>query len=74
MILRTDFHRLFDVGLVSVSPELRIKVSRKIRESWFNGKVYYRLNDQPLSVLPHRMADQPDRGFLDWHMWNCFQN
>ena len=74
LLLRADFHRLFDVGLVSVSPELRVKVSRKIRESWFNGKVYYRLNDQPLSVLPHRMADQPDRDFLDWHMRNCFQN
>lgn len=74
LLLRADFHRLFDVGLVSVSPELRIKVSRKIRESWFNGKVYYRLNDQPLSVLPHRIADQPDRDFLDWHMRNCFQN
>ena len=74
LLLRADFHRLFDVGLVSVSPELRVKVSPKIRESWFNGKVYYRLNDQPLSVLPHRMADQPNREFLDWHMRNCFQN
>ncbi len=74
LLLRADFHRLYDVGLVSVSPDLRIKVSRKIRESWFNGKVYYRLNDQPLSVLPHRVADHPNRDALDWHMRNCFQN
>ncbi len=73
LLLRADFHRLFDVGLVSVSPEFRVKVSPRIRESWFNGKVYYRLNDQPLSVLPHRPLDQPDRDFLDWHLRNRFQ-
>lgn len=73
LLLRADFHRLFDVGLVTVSPDFRVKISSRIRESWFNGKAYYRLNDQPLSVLPRRPADQPDRDFLDWHLKNCFQ-
>ena len=73
LLLRADFHRLFDVGLVTVSPDFRIQVSSRIRETWFNGKAYYRLHDQPLSVLPLRPADQPDRDFLDWHLKNCFQ-
>lgn len=73
LLLRADFHRLFDVGLVSVGPDFRIKVSPRIREAWFNGKAYYRLNDQPLAVLPERPVDRPDRDLLDWHLRNCFQ-
>lgn len=73
LLLRADFHRLFDVGLVSVSPDLRIRVSPRIREAWFNGKAYYRLNGQPLAVLPERSADRPDRELLDWHGRNVFQ-
>jgi putative restriction endonuclease len=72
LLLRADFHRLFDVGLVSVTPELKIRVSRKIREAWFNGKAYYRLNDQPLSI-PDRKEDRPDPDRLDWHFRTMFQ-
>lgn len=73
LLLRADFHKLFDVGLVSVSPDLRIKVSPRIREAYFNGKAYYRLDNQPLAVpdLPEHRPD-PDR--LNWHMQNRFQS
>jgi putative restriction endonuclease len=73
LLLRADFHRLFDVGLVSVTQDLRIKISPKIRETWFNGKIYYRLNDQPLSVVPDAPAHRPDPDRLGWHFKNCFQ-
>lgn len=73
LLLRADFHRLFDVGLVSVTQDLRIKISPRIRETWFNGKVYYRLNDQPLSVLPDLVAHRPDPDRLGWHFKNCYQ-
>ena len=73
LLLRADFHRLFDVGLVSVTQDLRIKISPRIREAWFNGKVYYRLNNQPLSVLPDLPAHQPDPDRLGWHFKNRFQ-
>jgi putative restriction endonuclease len=73
LLLRADFHRLFDAGLVSVTPDLKVKVSRRIRESWFNGKVYYALNDRPLAVLPASANLQPDRDRLGWHYDNCFQ-
>ena len=45
-----DFHRLFDAGLVSVTPDMTIRVSPRIREAWFNGKAYYRMDGQPLTV------------------------
>lgn len=74
LLLRADFHRLFDVGLVSVSGDMKIKISPKIRETWFNGKIYYRLNDQPLSVVPTRLELRPDPDRLDWHYKNVFQS
>ncbi|SNB45904.1 HNH endonuclease [Geobacter sp. DSM 9736] len=73
LLLRADFHRLFDVGLVSVSPDYRIRVSPRIRETWFNGKVYYRLDNQPLSVVPTQPIMRPDPDRLEWHLKNRFQ-
>lgn len=74
MLLRADFHKLFDKGLVGVTPELTIKVSPRIREAWYNGKAYYRLDNQPLQVLPANPAERPDRDLLAWHMKNRFQD
>jgi putative restriction endonuclease len=73
LLLRADFHRLFDVGLVSVTPDLKIRVSPRIREEWLNGKVYYRLDDKPLSVVPIHPSMRPDPDLLDWHFRNRFQ-
>lgn len=73
LLLRADFHRLFDVGLVSVTPDLRIRVSPRIRESWFNGKVYYGMDNCPLSVMPDREDMRPDRDRLKWHYEEVFQ-
>jgi len=73
LLLRADFHRLFDVGLVSVTPDLRIKISPRIREAYFNGKAYYRMNDQQLSVVPDQVGLRPDPDRLNWHMQNRFQ-
>lgn len=73
LLLRADFHRLFDAGLVGVNQDLRIRVSPKIRETWFNGKAYYRLNDQPLTVVPDLAVNRPDPDRLKWHFENRFQ-
>lgn len=73
MLLRADFHRLFDVGLVGVTPDLKIRVSPRIRETWCNGKVYYRLDGQPLAVVPTHPSMRPDPDRLDWHIKNRFQ-
>lgn len=73
LLLRADFHKLFDAGLVSVAPDLTIKISPRIREAWLNGKVYYRLHNQPLTVVPENPAHQPDPDRLNWHLKNVFQ-
>ena len=73
MLLRSDFHKLFDAGLVTVTPDLRVEVSPQIKEQWFNGKPYYRLNAKTLLNLPQDPANYPSKDFLSWHNENCFQ-
>jgi putative restriction endonuclease len=74
LLMRADFHKLFDLGLVGVSPDLTIKVSPRIREAWFNGKAYYGLDGKPVAVVPDDRSNRPDPNRLDWHMRNVFQD
>lgn len=73
LLLRADFHKLYDAGLVSVTPEFKVRVSPRIREAYFNGKAYYRLDGHTLAQLPDSPELQPDRDRLNWHYQNCFQ-
>ena len=72
-MLRSDFHKLFDLGLVTFTPKLSIEISPQIREEWFNGKAYYRLHGQPLANIPSEAAHRPASDFLRWHNDNRFQ-
>ena len=68
LLLRSDLHRLFDRGLVTIEPErLTFKVSERIRDEYHNGVIYYDLADRPLLVLPQRIDEQPNRTFLEHH-------
>jgi putative restriction endonuclease len=66
LLLRSDLHRLFDRGYVTVSPALRIHVSSRIREEFENGRDYYALEGQKLRA-PVRSEDLPDPAALEWH-------
>jgi len=72
LLLRSDFHKLFDLGYVTVTPELRIEVSSRIREEWFNGKAYYRVHGQELVKIPTQPWERPAREYLEWHNENRF--
>lgn len=67
LLLRSDFHKLFDAGLITVTPKLDVEVSPRIHEAWFNGKVYYRLHGKRLANLPEHAAHRPSPDFLRWH-------
>lgn len=73
LLLRTDFHKLFDMGLVTVTPDLRVEISNRIREEWFNGKAYYRLHGQRLASIPAAADARPSAAFLEWHNENRFR-
>jgi putative restriction endonuclease len=67
LLLRADLHRLFDAGYITVMPDLRIKVSKQLKEEFDNGRDYYVIDDKPLIVLPHQMRDKPSHEFVEWH-------
>ena len=73
LLLRSDFHKLFDLGMITVTPELRVEVSPRIREEWFNGKAYYRLHGQELANLPASISERPNPAFLRWHNESRYQ-
>lgn len=67
LLLRSDFHKLFDLGMVTVTPDYRIEVSQRIKEEWFNGKAYYRLHGKVLASIPEPANDRPNPEYLRWH-------
>ena len=72
LLLRSDFHKLFDLGLVTVTPQFLIEVSSRIKEEWFNGKAYYRLHGQKLATIPERQIERPSEEYLRWHNENVY--
>lgn len=72
LLLRRDIHNLFDTGYVTVTPELRLEVSRRIREEFENGKEYYGMHGRRI-LVPSESKNQPNRDALTWHNENCFR-
>jgi len=72
LLLRSDFHKLFDIGLVTVEPDYKIRISKKIHEQWYNGKAYYQLHGQQLVSLPDDEVDRPGADYLRWHNEKVF--
>lgn len=74
LLLRADLHTLFDRGLLTVTPDYRVEVSRRIHDDYGNGKEYYTLHGQPLIVLPDSLRDQPGREYLEWHNQHVYES
>ena len=72
LLLRADLHRLFDQGYMTVTPDLRVRVGRRLREDYENGKTYYPLDNSPL-IVPRSNVDQPSREYLAWHNEHVFR-
>jgi putative restriction endonuclease len=72
VLLRADLHRLFDTGYVTVTPELRLEVSARLRADYQNGRSYYPFHGTTLRV-PAAQRDRPDKGFLEWHNTHVFR-
>lgn len=73
LLLRSDWHRLLDEGYVTVTPELHIEVSRRIREEFENGRDYYRHHGKKLIAMPDEPWQRPSREFIEWHNENVYR-
>lgn len=67
ILLRSDIHTLFDDGYITIAPDHHIEVSRRLREDFGNGKIYYLYHGQKLAQLPASPADLPSKSYLEWH-------
>lgn len=73
LLLRTDVHRLFDRGYLTVTPdEHRLLVSPRLRSEYKNGKTYYAMEGKVIA-LPKREESRPKREFLEWHAESVFR-
>lgn len=72
LLLRSDLHTLFDRGYVTVTPERRFEVSRRIKEEFENGREYYALHGRQISV-PLRSEWAPAHEYLEWHANSVFR-
>ncbi|HTF06463.1 MAG TPA: HNH endonuclease [Bacteroidia bacterium] len=73
LLLRSDIHKLFDNGYVTITNDLKVEVSKRIKEEYENGKEYYQFHGKTLGILPHRDLDRPSKSYIDWHNSNIFK-
>ncbi|MER8848582.1 HNH endonuclease [Mesorhizobium australicum] len=66
ILMRRDIHSLFDQGYVTVTPDHRFEVSRRIREEFENGRHYYELHGSAIT-LPTIQNAKPEAEALRWH-------
>ena len=74
ILLRSDLHKLFDLGYVTVTPDLHFEVSQRLKTEWENGREYYAHHGQPLRFHPSDEWSRPSREFLAWHNENRFRS
>lgn len=71
LFLRADIHRLFDQGFVTVTPDYQFRVSRRLKDEYENGRVYYDLEERIRRSggihIPKDPANRPEPELLRWH-------
>jgi putative restriction endonuclease len=72
LLLRSDLHTLYDRGYLTVTPDYRIEVSRRIREEFENGRDYYALDGKTIALPPNE-EDRPSVTSLEWHANTTFK-
>jgi putative restriction endonuclease len=72
ILLRKDIHTLFDLGYLTVTPDYRVEVSKKIKEEFDNGVEYYSMHGKEIR-LPDIEQFRPAKEMLAWHNEKIFR-
>ncbi len=72
ILMKSDFHTLFDKGYITIDPDFCLEVSHRLHEDYGNGKDYYKYHGNKLLVLPSQESQMPAREFLMWHNENVY--
>jgi putative restriction endonuclease len=67
ILLRSDMHKLFDTGYITVTPDHKVEISKRIKEEFENGREYYQHHGKSLLYLPGNISERPSATYLDWH-------
>lgn len=66
ILLRSDVHRLFDAGYLTVTADYRLEASRRLTEDFDDGENYRKLHGRRIWV-PEEPELRPDPEALRWH-------
>jgi putative restriction endonuclease len=72
ILFRSDIHKLFDTGYVTISDDYRFEVSKRIKEEFENGRDYYAMHGRSLYLPPERKL-RPASELISWHNENMFR-
>jgi putative restriction endonuclease len=72
VLFRSDIHKLFDAGYVTISPDHHFEVSKRIKEEFENGRDYYAMQGRSIYLPPDRRL-HPGSQFIAWHNENVFR-
>ncbi len=72
LLLRSDVHRLFDAGYVTVTPEYKVEASPRMHDDFNDGENYMKLHGTGIWV-PADPQLKPDPEVLRWHNENKFR-
>jgi len=74
LLLRTDVHRLYDRGYLSVDADLRLRVSPQLRDHGWNGMEFYDREAAGYVIpAPSAANHRPNRDALAWHFETRFR-
>lgn len=73
LLLRSDLHKLFDLGYLTVTTDYHVEVSRRIKEEYENGRHYYAFHGKELLSLPANLTDRPSSEYIEWHNRNRYK-
>jgi putative restriction endonuclease len=71
LLLRTDIHKLFDRGYVTVTDDLQFAVSERLKTDFDNGKHYYEMQGRDVAT-PKPGFTPPSRAALRWRRENMY--
>ena len=73
LLLRSDLHKLFDLGYLTIKTSGVLNVSSKLKETWLNGRIYYDLHGAKVR-MPESETLHPSKHLLEWHGDTVFRS
>lgn len=73
ILLRTDLHKLLDLGYMTLTTDFRVEVSKRIKEEYENGRDYYALHGRELNP-PSDALYLPAREYIEWHNQEVYRS